>query len=380
MNTIYKISGWIPVVCALIVLFPVLSKALQLKQVYPDIKLNRPVHLTNARDGSGSLYVVEQEGVIKVISKKSASSEIFLDIRDRVRSQGNEEGLLSLAFHPDYLQNRIFFVNYTASAPRRSVISRFRAAPRNSNQALVNSEERILEIKQPYGNHNGGQIAFGPDDYLYIGMGDGGSGGDPLGNGQNLKTLLGAILRININRKAASVSYTIPADNPFIKNTGARAEIWAYGLRNPWRFSFDRLTGELYAGDVGQNRFEEINLIQKGMNYGWNTMEGTHCFAPPIRCSQKNLTLPLIEYDHSQGISVTGGVVYRGKHIKSLEGSYLYGDYGSGNIWAFSQKDGRVSQHRLLFQTRINIASFGENETGEVFVVGLEGALYQIVE
>ncbi len=361
-------------------LSPAESGALQLKQVFQNIDLSRPVHLTTPLDGSGRLFLVEQEGRIKIISGTSRPAHVFLDIRGRVRSRGNEEGLLSMAFHPDYRQNGFFFVNYTASSPSRTVISKFRVSGQDPNQAEAHREERILEINQPYGNHNGGQIAFGADGYLYIGMGDGGSGGDPLGSGQNLKTLLGAMLRIDVNRKERGRSYAIPADNPFVGKSGIRAEIWAYGLRNPWRFSFDRLTGALYAGDVGQNQYEEISLIEKGKNYGWNIMEGTHCYAPPTQCNRNKLSLPLVEYDHGQGYSVTGGVVYRGEKIKSLVGTYLYGDFGSGKIWGLSQANNRVLKHRLLFQSNLNIASFGEDETGEVYIVGLAGRIYQIVE
>ncbi len=357
--------------------------ALGLKQVFQKVEFNRPVHLTASWDGRGRIFVVEQEGRILVIERNPAKqqtiSNVFLDIRKRVLSLGNEEGLLSMAFHPQYLNNGIFFVNYTAAFPRRTVISRFRVDPQNSNQALKNSEIRILEIKQPYSNHNGGQIAFGPDGYLYIGMGDGGAAGDPLGHGQNLRTLHGAILRIDINYESDETKYAVPEDNPFVGRQKILPEIWAYGLRNPWRFSFDRLTGELYTGDVGQNRFEEIDLIEKGKNYGWNIMEGAHCYAPPSGCSQRGLQRPLVEYDHSEGYSVTGGFVYRGKAIPSLQGRYLYGDFGSGKIWGLIQKNGRLQDQRLLMNTTINISSFGEDERGEVYVVGLKGNIFQIV-
>ncbi len=357
--------------------------ALGLKQVFQTVELDRPVHLTASWDGSGRIFLVEQEGRIQVIDRDPATgrtvSHVFLDIRKRVLSWGNEEGLLSLAFHPQYLQNGIFFVNYTVGLPRRTVISKFRALSQNPNQAMADSEVRILEIEQPYSNHNGGQLAFGPDGYLYIGMGDGGAGGDPLGNGQNLRTLHGAILRIDINRESGKTAYAVPEDNPFVGLQNILPEIWAYGLRNPWRFSFDRLTGELYAGDVGQNRYEEINLIEKGKNYGWNIMEGDHCYAPSFGCSQRGLQRPLVEYDHSEGYSVTGGFVYRGVAIPSLQGNYLYGDFGSGKIWGLTQINGRLRDLSLLMNTNINISSFGEDEAGEVYVVGLKGNIYQIV-
>ena len=357
--------------------------ALGLKQVFQAFELERPVHLTASWDGSGRIFVVEQEGRIKVFELNRATKRtifhVFLDIHERVLSWGNEEGLLSLAFHPQYLQNGIFFVNYTASFPRRTIISKFHVDPQNPIKALPNSEVRILEIEQPYSNHNGGQVAFGLDGYLYIGMGDGGAAGDPLGHGQNLRTLHGTILRIDINRESDKAAYTVPEDNPFVGRQKIRPEIWAYGLRNPWRFSFDRLTGELYTGDVGQNRFEEIDLIEKGKNYGWNIMEGDHCYAPPSGCSQRGLQRPLVEYDHSEGYSVTGGFVYRGKAIPALQGSYIYGDYGSGKVWALTQKNGRLQDQRLLMNTKVNIASFGEDESGEVYLVGLKGKIYQIV-
>jgi len=354
--------------------------ALELVQVFQNVRLSRPIFLTSAGDQSNRIFIVEQEGVIKVVSQKTKRAQVFLDITDRVRNIGNEEGLLSIAFHPKFHDTGFLYVNYSASFPRRTIISRFRIS-NDPNKVLSKSENRILEIKQPYGNHNGGQIEFGKDGYLYIGMGDGGSAGDPQEHGQNLKTLLGALLRIDVDHKGLKKGYSIPSDNPFRNVRGAKQEIWAYGLRNPWRFSFDRQTGELYAGDVGQDEYEEIDLIEKGKNYGWNIMEGKHCYSSgwlsALRnCNQEGKVLPLVEYNHSQGISVTGGYVYRGQKIKYLQGTYIYADFGSGKIWGLTRRNNRVVSNQLLVDTNLLISSFGEDEEGEIYVVDLGGTIH----
>jgi glucose/arabinose dehydrogenase len=259
-------------------------------------------------------------------------------------------------------------------------VSRFSIDQENPGVAAPQSEVTIMEIEQPFSNHNGGQIAFGPDGYLYISMGDGGSAGDPQRNGQNLGTLLGSILRIDVSGLSGTGDYEIPIDNPFINTAGARAEIWAFGLRNPWRFSFDMETGLLWAGDVGQNMWEEIDIITKGANYGWNIMEGFHCYSPTTGCDQSGLTLPIVEYDHSQGCSVTGGYVYRGDKIPSLQGYYIYGDYCSGNIWALGYHGNTVSRNMLLVESGLSITSFSEDLAGNLYILSREGGIYILVQ
>ena len=276
--------------------------------------------------------------------QNAASASTFLDIRGQVNDRGNEEGLLGLAFDPDYTSNGYFYVYYSASSPRRSIISRFSVSPDDFNIADHNSERVILEVPQPFANHNGGQIVFGSDGYLYVGLGDGGSRGDPGLNGQDPSTLLGTILRIDVSSIDRDGEYTIPSDNPFVgRGGGVRGEIWAYGLRNPWRFTFDRELGDLWAADVGQNRFEEVDIIKPGRNYGWNVMEGFHCFQPSNGCNQEGLELPVFEYGRDDGCSVTGGYVYRGSRLPSLYGAYVYGDFCTGKIWALRYDGTKVT-------------------------------------
>ncbi|MDA1280663.1 MAG: PQQ-dependent sugar dehydrogenase, partial [Chloroflexi bacterium] len=267
----------------------------------------------------------------------------FLDISARVSTQGNEEGLLGLAFHPAYASNGYFFVYYSAANPRRSVLSRFTVSA-NPEIADPVSETIILEVPQPFSNHNGGSLVFGPDGYLYLGLGDGGSGGDPQGHGQNPTTLLGSIIRIDVDTTSNTKKYGIPAGNPFATSPDGpndpRPEIWAYGLRNPWRFSFDRTSGDLWVGDVGQNAWEEVNVVESGGNYGWNILEGKHCFEPSSNCNPTGTILPITEYSHSGGnCSVTGGHVSRSSAIPELTGVYLYADYCSGRIWGLRTND-----------------------------------------
>jgi len=333
--------------------------------------LSRPVGLTNAGDGSGRLFILEQEGLIRIVKDHELLEEPFLDMRDRVGSNANEQGLLGLAFHPGYQENGTFYVNYT-DGDGGTVIARFNVST-DPNRADPASEVRLLQIQQPYGNHNGGSIAFGPDGYLYIGTGDGGSGGDPQGNGQSLDTLLGKILRLDVDN---GEPYAVPAGN-------LEGEIWAYGLRNPWRFSFDRLSGDLYIGDVGQGDWEEIDYWPVGnpggANFGWNFREGAHPFtgSPPVGV---DLIDPVVEYDHSLGISVTGGVVYRGAALSGYYGIYFYGDYGSGRVWGlFPDLDGGW-KNQILFESGANITSFGEDEDGEVYLVDHKGFVFKLVE
>jgi glucose/arabinose dehydrogenase len=336
--------------------------------------LDRPLYLTHAGDGSGRLFVVEKPGVIRVLRGSDAMPEPFLDIRDRVGSAASEQGLLGLAFHPRFAENGLFYVNYT-DASGNTVVSRFVADP-SSDQAHLASEKILLRINQPYANHNGGQLAFGPDGFLYVGVGDGGSAGDPLGAGQDLDTRLGKILRLDVD---GGDPYAPAAGNPLLAGGGPRAEVWASGLRNPWRFSFDRATGEMWIGDVGQNQYEEIDLQPAGLgglNYGWNAMEGLHAYQGGYR---EGMTLPVWEYDHSQGCSVTGGYVYRGQALTALRGVYLFGDYCSGLVWALARTpEGGWGSVELL-ASGLRLASFGEDEAGELYLVDLAGSVYSLV-
>lgn len=335
-----------------------------------------PVHITNAGDRSGRIFVVERAGVIKIMKDGVVSVTPFLDISARVGTAG-EGGLLSLAFPPGYAMKNYFYVYYT-DLQGNTVVARYHLS-NDPDIADPNSKEFILTAAQPFANHNGGQIAFGPDGYLYIGLGDGGGGGDPQGNGQNPGTVLGKMLRIDTESGAAS--YAVPQDNPFINDPAYQTEIWALGLRNPWRFSFDSLTGDLYIGDVGQATYEEIDFQKAsshgGENYGWNVMEGMHCYNSNT-CDQTGLTLPIAEYDHSEGCSVTGGQVYRGTLYPSLYGYYLFGDYCSGRIWGLK---GTGSLPELLLDTDLFIATFGRDEAGELYIADLTGGgIYKIVE
>ncbi len=348
---------------------------------FPNLSYERMVYLTNAADGSNRLFILLQKGVILVFPNKEdvKSAEVFLDIVDRVNSAGNEEGLLGLAFDPNFKSNGYFYVYYTANPPRRSVISRFSVSVSDLNKADKTSELVLLEISQPYSYHNGGQITFGPEGYLYIGLGDGGSGGDPHGNGQSRATLLGKILRIDVSKSSQNERYRIPPDNPFVSAPNVKGEIWAYGLRNPWRFSFDRSTGLLWAADVGQGNYEEVDVVEKGGNYGWNRMEGVHCYPPTTtNCSKEGLRLPLVEYNHDEGCSVTGGYVYRGSRLKMLYGAYVYGDYCSGRIWALRYNGSTVTENLQLVDSDLEISSFGEDESGGLYILSFDGKIYSL--
>lgn len=335
-----------------------------------------PVGLAAAGDGSGRLFVIEKAGVIRIIQNGEVLAQPFLDIRRRVGSRSSEQGLLGLAFDPGYAANGFFFVYYT---DRRgdTVVARFSVSA-DPNTADPDGEAIVLTAAQPAANHNGGHLAFGPDGYLYIGLGDGGGAGDTYGNGQNGQTFLGKLLRIDVN----ALPYSIPADNPFVGNAAFVAETWAYGLRNPWRFSFDRASGDLYIADVGQNIYEEVNVqpadSHGGENYGWPIMEGLHCFST-ANCATDGLALPVAEYDHTQGCSVTGGYVYRGQAYPALQGIYLFGDYCSGTIWGMAQAADGTWQVAELLRSGLSITSFGEDEAGEVYVVAMNGGIYRIV-
>ncbi len=351
----------------------------ELEPAFPGLEFDRMVLLTYPDDGSGRLFVVLQPGRIVVFDNDPGveSAETFLDIRERVNDSGNEEGLLGLAFDPAFAENGHFYVNYTASGPRRTVVSRFSVSAEDPDRADPDSELVFLEVAQPYRNHNGGHVAFGPDGMLYVGLGDGGSSGDPRGNGQDTSTLLGSILRIDVSALDETGGYAAPPDNPFAGGDGtARGEIWAYGLRNPWRFSFDRHTGDLWAADVGQNRYEEVDIIRPGRNYGWNLMEGSKCFRP-TNCDTRGLEMPVAEYGRDGGCSVTGGYVYRGSRQPALYGAYLYADFCSGKIWALRHDGAAVTEQMLIADTGLSISSFGEDESGEVYVLTFEGAVYR---
>ncbi len=350
---------------------------------------DRPLLVTHAGDGSGRVFIVEQQGVIRVVENGQLLPTPFLDIRDIVNDNGNEQGLLGLAFHPRYAENGLFFIYYTADS-NDSVVARVSVRQDDRNQANRDSLTGIMFIVQPYANHNGGHLTFGPDGFLYIGLGDGGSAGDPGNLAQYTNIWLGSILRIDIN---SDNRYEIPADNPFapggINPGGGLAEIWAYGLRNPWRFSFDRATGDLYIGDVGQNKWEEIHYLPaaapgqppaSGANLGWDYYEGTHAFEgnPPAGMV---FDFPIAEYDHaSGGCSITGGVVYRGPSFPDWQGVYLYGDFCSGKIWGLVRDASGTWQNQLLFESRFNITSFGEDEAGEVYVVSRNGMIYRLAK
>jgi glucose/arabinose dehydrogenase len=374
-----------------------------------NVSLSRPAHITHAGDGSGRLFIVEQAGKIQIYQGGSLRSTPFLDITGRVRGPGDtnagpEEGLLSVAFPPGYNTKQHFYVYYTNSSGN-NVVSRFNLS--SENQADATSEELILLFQHPnYTNHNGGQLAFGPDGYLYIGTGDGGGGGDPNDNAQNPASLLGKILRIDPNlppnpdldglaltylpviykglgSPGEAPNYRIPASNPFVGRAGYRPEIWAMGVRNPWRFSFDRQTEALWIGDVGQGEWEEVDFqaasSDGGENYGWNTMEGAHCYGSAT-CNQAGLTLPVWEYSHANdACSITGGYVYRGAAYPGLRGIYLYADWCNGRIWGLV-KEGNTWQNHQFTPNKTGITSFGENEAGELFAVTSgDGSLYRII-
>ncbi|HYV40123.1 MAG TPA: PQQ-dependent sugar dehydrogenase [Gemmataceae bacterium] len=336
----------------------------------------RPVVLTHAGDGSNRVFVGTQHGVVHVFPNvpEAVKTHVFLDLQKHVvfNEAENEEGFLGLAFHPKYLINGEFFVCYTCktvNARRANVVSRFRVSKEDPNRADPNSEEEILRIERPFRNHNGGTICFGSDGYLYVAVGDGGSQGDPHKNGQNLNTLLAKILRIDINSKDPGKNYAIPKDNPFVNSKEARPETWAYGLRNVWRMAFDHKSGALWAADVGQHLYEEVNLIVKGGNYGWSFREGLHPFGPAGCGPRSDLIDPIWEYHHNTGVCIVGGCVYRGSQFPELDGAYLYGDYVNGKLWAlrYDYVAKRVVANHALTTTNIAILSFGEDERGEVF-------------
>ncbi|HEY8416659.1 MAG TPA: PQQ-dependent sugar dehydrogenase, partial [Limnochordales bacterium] len=355
-----------------------------------NVTFAQPVHIAHAPGDARHLWIVEQGGTVKVydLESRSLRSTPFLSIADQV-SAGGERGLLSIAFHPDFATNGRFFVNYTDRAGNTQIVE-YRVG-RDRLVADPATARHLLQIDQPAPNHNGGTMVFGPDGYLYIGTGDGGRAGDPWDNAQNLGTLLGKMLRIDVD---SGQPYGVPADNPFVGHPGARPEIWALGLRNPWKFSFDRETGDLYIADVGQNAWEEVNFqpatSRGGQNYGWNRMEGRHCYPANAQCDPAGFILPVAEYSHELGRSITGGYVYRGRAIPGLRGYYLFADYVSGRIWAMSTQrapsyvdepgqQGAMWPYEELLRTSLRITAFGEDAAGELYVADHGGWVYRIV-
>jgi glucose/arabinose dehydrogenase len=343
-----------------------------------------PIELTSPDDGTNRLFMVSQKGQIMVFSNTAnvSTKTVFLDLTAKVNFSG-EMGLLGLAFNPDYKSNGYFYVNYVRkSTTLETVIARYKVSTNNPDVADPNSEEILLTYAQPYENHKGGKLAFGNDRYLYIAAGDGGSGGDPLKNGQNKKQLLGKILRIDVNNIGSNTKYAIPADNPFKGNNGGfREEIYAYGMRNPWRFSFDHTTGLLWAGDVGQDKIEEIDIIEKGGNYGWNITEGDECYNSAT-CDKTGLQSPIWSYLHgSLGASITGGYVCRDKNLPGLTGRYVYGDYVSGNIWALTSDNKKAVSNDLIGKVSANsLSSFGEDSNSNLYILNYsDGKIYKIV-
>ncbi|GAB2770183.1 PQQ-dependent sugar dehydrogenase [Rhabdobacter roseus] len=345
---------------------------MRVSPAFPALTFAYPVDLTHANDGSKRLFVVEQQGFVKVFENKRdvATAQEFLNIRSKV-SYGGEAGLLGLAFHPDFKTNGYYFLNYTRKTPQRleTVIARYKVDAANINRTDAASETILLAFEQPYDNHNGGSIKFGPDGYLYIATGDGGSWGDPSDNGQNKSAWLGKILRIDVNSTEKG-HYGIPADNPFRGNQeGFREEVYAYGLRNPWRISFDPETSTLWAGDVGQNKREEIDVIVKGGNYGWRRKESIDCYKPARDCADPAFIDPILDMPQANGErSITGGFVYRGKKHPSLRGKYIFGDYVSGRVFALETKNGKAVQHEVLADQVGQISSFGVDEENELYI------------
>lgn len=358
-----------------------------------------PVCMAVPGDGSNRQFVLQKEGKVWVIEDGKFLSTPFIDVSSemvKINPAYDERGLLGMAFHPQFSKNGKFYLYYSAPAANagrgknhKSVISEFRVAKPGDNTASLSTRRTVMEFDQPESNHNGGDIIFGPDGYLYIATGDGGGGGDrhgSTGNGQNLGSLLGKILRINVNNDP----YSIPADNPFVKTDGVRKEIWAYGLRNPWRISFDKSTKKLWTGDVGQNKYEEVDIITKGGNYGWRIMEGYHEFNVPAGADKSKLIDPVHEYDHDDGISITGGYVYRGKAIPALQGRYVFGDY-NGKTWTLAQKGNKWERSDLELENRpegnVQLLSWGQDEAGEIYMLvtipqagGVKGGVYKLVK
>ncbi|MDE0738501.1 MAG: PQQ-dependent sugar dehydrogenase [Planctomycetota bacterium] len=377
---------------------------LVVEKAFPSLSFIRPVALTNAGDGSGRIFVLDQPGLVYVFPEDNdvKKAEVFLDVSEKILSPlkskpGHpEDGLLGLAFHPDYKNNGIFFTYYTAPsalkappAPKgkpqkvlgKSIISRWKVS-KDPDKADAASEVVLFEVEQPYGNHNGGSLEFGPDGMLYVPFGDGGLRDDPHANGQNLSTLLATVVRIDVDRKDPGKEYAIPPDNPFVGEAGkkfgegTRGEIWAYGFRNPWRMAFDSLTGDLWLGDVGQNLWEEIDIVNRGGNYGWKIREGKHAFenAKDAKSTGQPFSEPVWEYKRADGRSITGGLVYRGKKLPELYGTYFYGDFATFNIWGLRYDGKKVTSNSLIARSQLPVTAYGETEAGEVYILSFEGA------
>ena len=397
MKPVYSVTRMVSALFALAISFTVLAEIPQLKLVnaYPNLKFKRPLWMEQLPDGR--TFLLEQRGKVHLLPKNAngKSKELFFDIEKRKPYVKDEEGLLGMALHPKFASNGKFYAFYSAHKPLRSVVSEFRVG--KGGVIDLKTERKLLTIERPFWNHDGGCILFGPDGKLYITHGDGGAREDPHDNGQNLSTLRGTIMRIDVDKATDGRPYGIPKDNPFVNRKGARGEIWAYGLRNVWRMSFDRETGDFWAADVGQDYWEEVNLIVKGGNYGWRTREGFHeslssksrsKITPSKIKNPEKLLDPVIEYPHSpaqaaksifnkhgHGLSITGGYVYRGKNIPALRGAYVYGDYKTGTIWAFRQSGGKVTEYgQVVGPNPIRfVASFAEDQAGEQYMLGFEG-------
>lgn len=362
------------------------TQTYNLTEAFPGLTFDMPLELTSPEDGTDRIFVVELKGVIKVFenSPDARNPSVFLDIEKQVHS-GGEAGLLGLAFHPDYKANGYFFLNYTRgnNPPLETIISRFKVSASNPNVADPKSETILMRFKQPWDNHNGGKVAFGNDGFLYIGTGDGGSWGDPGNRAQDRKELLGKILRIDVNKSSATMNYGIPDDNPYKGNKeGYREEVYAYGMRNPWRFCFDAVTGQLWAGDVGQNEFEEIDVIEKGGNYGWHIMEANKCYRS-VTCNTYKLKSPIFHYRQGSdtGSSITGGYVCRDKNLPGLTGKYIYGDFVTGNIWALTNDSNEVVKNELIAKISGGLSSFGEDNKRNLYVISYSpGKIYTLVQ
>ncbi len=356
--------------------------ALEIEKAFPNLRFKRPLQITQAGDGTNRMFVVTQEGIIYVFPHRPDATEqdrkVFLDWSKVAQLVENEEGMMGLAFHPKFKENGLFYVYYTRR-PLQSVLAKFRVMKDDPDRADPDSFEILMNFPQPFWNHNGGSLEFGPDGYLYLGLGDGGSANDPHRNGQNLKTFLGKILRIDVDREDPGLKYAIPKDNPFAdRGNGVKREIWAYGVRNIWRLSFDRLTGALWAGDVGQDKHEEVDVIVKGGNYGWNLKEGFHDFRPDLAKGDEKLVDPIIDYGRSIGQCVIGGVVYRGKELPDLYGAYLYADFNTGHVWALRYNGEKMTGNMEIVRSKREISSFGQDAANEVFFTCFDGYIYKL--
>ena len=363
----------------------IMSANYDIIDAFPNLSFTDPVDIYHSNDNTNRLFVIEQPGKIKVFQNDQLTTnvDVFLDITSIVDQDPGytEEGLLGFALHPNFNDNGYFYVNYTDYGPKRNVIARYTVSTTNPNEADMESSLIILEVNQPYTNHNGGQMGFGPNDgYLYISFGDGGSSGDPQGNSQNLQTLLGTIVRIDVDNPSNENNYGIPPDNPFYSSLGALDEIYAYGLRNMWKFSWDSMTGLLWGADVGQYEWEEIDIIKPSLNYGWNTMEGNHCYPAGTNCNTEGFEPPIFEYPlYVNGVcSVTGGYVYRGNLIPSLYGKYIYGDWCTGDIWALTHDGINPTINEDVISTGLNITSFGLDKNNELFICA-NSKIYKLI-